>query len=200
VHFLVLESLKAKQLPAVVELDQLCFSKLWTLEGYSREMNSPNSELLVLSVPNFQNNISTSLDQTQKIIGIGCLWAILEEAHLTILGIHPDYRGQGLGRLLLTALLTKAVQRKLERATLEVRDSNVSALSLYEKFGFKIAGKRKRYYSNPPEDALILWRSGLNSPPFVEELATWHSQISHRLRQSSWDLQDPELILSLVNG
>lgn len=187
-HYLVLESLKAKQLPGVVKLDQLCFSQLWTLEGYSRELNSPNSELLVLSVPSFQNNISSSLDSTENLVGIGCFWAILEEAHLTLLGIHPHYQGQGLGQFLLWALLKRAVERKLERATLEVRESNVSALSLYEKFGFKIAGKRKSYYSNPSEDALILWRSGLNSPQFGQELATWESQIRDRLLQSAWSI------------
>ena len=147
---------------------------LWSLEGYQRELASPNSSLLALSIPEGQSS--------EKIIGFGCLWAILEEAHITILLIHPDYQGQGLGQLLLYALLKDAVKRKLERATLEVRESNHAALSLYQKFGFQIAGRRKGYYQATGEDALILWRGDLAKPEFSEILAIWHQQVYQCLR------------------
>jgi ribosomal-protein-alanine N-acetyltransferase len=88
-----------------------------------------------------------------------------------MLGIHPDYQGQGLGKTLLYSLLKLAHQRQLEWATLEVRASNLVAISLYQKLGFKEAGRRPGYYQDPEEDALILWRSGLQQPEFEEDLA-----------------------------
>ncbi|HLO50142.1 MAG TPA: ribosomal protein S18-alanine N-acetyltransferase [Kamptonema sp.] len=105
-----------------------------------------------------------------SLIGLACLWAILGEGHITMLGIHPDYQGQGFGKTLLCALLKLAYQRQLEWATLEVRASNFVAISLYQKFGFKEAGRRRGYYQEPEEDALILWRSGLQKPEFEQDL------------------------------
>ncbi len=187
---LKLEHLKAEQLKQVIELDNLCLGGLWTLAGYQRELASPNSSLLVISIPAMvAGNCQNSSAKTEKIVGIGCLWAILEEAHITILAIHPDYQGQGLGQLLLCNLLRDAVGRKLERATLEVRPSNQVALSVYQKFGFKIAGRRKGYYQKTGEDALILWRGDLDKPEFVQNLARWHEQIEARLAKNNWKLK-----------
>ncbi|NJR50583.1 MAG: ribosomal protein S18-alanine N-acetyltransferase [Leptolyngbyaceae cyanobacterium CSU_1_3] len=160
-------------LPAILELDRLCFGGLWTLEGYEREIDSPNSELVAIT-----------LDQT--LVGYGCLWSIVDEAHITIVSVRPNYQRQGLGQTLLLALLHSAHQRGLERATLEVRISNQSALNLYQKFGFKVAGRRKAYYEDTGEDALILWRGGLQSPDFSEFLVKWESEVSDRLAQHGW--------------
>jgi ribosomal-protein-alanine N-acetyltransferase len=153
----------------MVELDRLCLGGIWTVEGYQRELESPNSTLLALSVP------------SDHIIGCGCFWAILEEAHITLIVIDPNYQGRGLGQLLLHALLQDAIARQLERATLEVRASNQVALSLYRKFGFQIAGRRKGYYRHTGEDALILWRNDLQQPEFREQLRQWEGEIGDRL-------------------
>ncbi|MEL7351784.1 MAG: GNAT family N-acetyltransferase [Cyanobacteria bacterium P01_A01_bin.116] len=98
--------------------------------------------------------------QPLVLMGIGCLWAILEEAHITTMAIEPAQQGQKLGTLLLSELLLAGYRRGLERATLEVRVSNKTALRLYQKFGFQEAGIRKRYYADG-EDARILWCSKL---------------------------------------
>jgi len=150
------------ELQQIVALDRLCLGGIWTLESYQREVYSPNSLLITLVLQG-------------RIIGCGCFWAILEEAHITLLVIHPDYQGQGLGSFLLYILLHRAHLRGLERATLEVKDSNTVALSLYEKFGFKIAGRRKKYYANAT-DALILWRGDLARPEFLKSLAIWQAE------------------------
>ena len=146
----ILHPPRLDQIPELVALDNSCLGGLWTFNGYKRELESPNSHFLVLS-----------LDSNQSIIGCGCFWEILEEAHITLLMIEPDYQGQGLGKLLLSHLLADAVKRKLERATLEVRASNQPALALYQKFGFQLAGRRKGYYRDTGEDALVLWRNNL---------------------------------------
>lgn len=182
VSLLALKPVTAQMLSAVLELDRLCFGGLWTQEGYLRELESSHSVLLGLFAP------PTPSSPTAPLLGMGCFWAILEEAHITILAVHPHYRHQGLGQALLAALLAVASSRGLERATLEVRASNQAATSLYQKFGFKPVGRRRRYYPDL-EDALILWRNDLHSPEFNADLNTWQQAASERLATYGWELQ-----------
>jgi ribosomal-protein-alanine N-acetyltransferase len=170
-----LQRLTPNLLPAALDLDRRCFGGLWTEAGYQREIESPNSELLVLQP-----------ESSTQLLGLGCYWAILEEAHITILAIDPAYQRQGLGQALLYTLLNSARQRRLERATLEVRASNQPAIALYQKFGFAEAGRRKRYYVDTGEDALVLWCGKLQFPQFSTCLQQWHSEIQMRLERSGW--------------
>ncbi|HEY9655182.1 MAG TPA: GNAT family N-acetyltransferase, partial [Crinalium sp.] len=105
-----------------------------------------------------------------------------------MLAIDPAYQRQGLGQALLCALIASAHARGLERATLEVRVSNASALSLYQKFDFREAGRRRRYYPDNGEDALVLWRGGMQTPEFSERLRDWQQQVYERLRKAGWQL------------
>ncbi len=159
-------------------LDQQCLGGLWTLDGYQRELASPNSEILILQTPG-----------SADLIGLGCYWAILEEAHITLLAIAPAHQRQGLGQALLVALLASARQRGLERATLEVRASNQAALSLYYQYGFTDVGRRRRYYADTGEDALILWQGKLQYPQFLQQLAAWQQATGDRLTQTGWQIQ-----------
>ncbi|WP_017651564.1 ribosomal protein S18-alanine N-acetyltransferase [Fortiea contorta] len=171
---LEIQSLTQEHLNVIVELDQACFGGLWTIDAYKRELDSPNSDFLGLFSP-----LSSS-----QLLGMGCFWSILEEAHITILAIHPQYHRQGLGQALLYSLLKTASDRGLERATLEVRVSNQPAISLYQKFGFKTAGRRRGYYQDNGEDALVLWLSDLQKPDFQSTLQQWQQILGDRLIQS----------------
>ena len=214
-RFLEIKQITAEHLNSVVEIDRKSFGGLWTIEGYRRELGSPNSDLLGLWVSetgagepgscdsqlesiepaNIFNSKPLSFENSTpatpnsklppRLIGLGCLWAILEEAHITILAIDPRFQGQGLGQALLWALLTSANRRQLERATLEVRASNLVALSLYNKFGFQEAGRRKRYYADTGEDAVIMWRNDLEKREFQEFLAVEKQKICDRLRRKN---------------
>ncbi len=184
--FLTLQAPQLTHLDELVALDQCCLGGLWTKHGYQRELISPNSHFWVLS-----------FDSTETIIGCGCFWEILEEAHITLLMISPQYQGRGLGQLLLYCLLRDAVKRNLERATLEVRVSNQPALSLYEKFGFRVAGQRKGYYKHTGEDALVLWRSDLSGSQFQQELSTWQQQIDEYLTANDWQVS---IVESRINS
>jgi [ribosomal protein S18]-alanine N-acetyltransferase len=206
VRFIEIKHLAPEHLPCAVELDRLCFGGLWAIEGYRRELDSPNSDLLGLwtwetedcesgqnragqGAPPLQIRAGTGAPPLQispTLIGIGCLWAILEEAHIIMLAIHPSFQRQGLGQALLLALLKSACDRQLERSTLEVRSSNLAAVDLYKKFGFKEAGRRKRYYEETGEDALVMWRSGLEKPEFQQYLAVEKMQICDRLYEKKW--------------
>lgn len=171
------EGLKAEEIPQVVELDERCLGGIWSLQGYEREQKSENSHFVVLKEAS-----------QEKIIGYGCFWGILEEAHITLLVVDLDYQGKGLGKLLLYSLLKKAGELKLDRATLEVREKNEVALGLYQKFDFKIAGKRRKYYQKTGEDALILWYGDIAKPKFAQDLANWEKSVNESLRanQLSW--------------
>lgn len=195
VTVLELTRLTEDRLEAVVELDRRSLGGMWSLDAYQRELNSPNSDLLILSISATGDRSDTSqmlspsdLSPVSRIVGVGCLWAILEEAHITLLAIHPDSWGQGFGQALLYGLLSCAWQRGLEWATLEVRLSNDPALSLYKKFGFREVGVRRRYYQDTGEDARVLWRSGLQKPEFEECLPVWDCLVRDRLAASDWSL------------
>jgi ribosomal-protein-alanine N-acetyltransferase len=153
-----LNLLSIEHLEQMLEIDQICFGGHWSIDTYTRELASENSHFVGAFVDD-------------KLIGLGCFWAILDEAHITLLAVHPDYRGQGRGRDLLIGLLAKAVAIGLNHATLEVRVSNEAAVSLYEKMGLIVAGLRKKYYQNPTEDALVMWCSGLQYPDFLMKYA-----------------------------
>jgi len=164
-HLLTIQSLTPDFLPAVVELDQKCFAGgLWTTDGYKRELESPNSDILLIleaqgerdgEMGRWGNGENYSItppipqpphhptSSTPPLLAMGCQWAILDEAHITIVAVCPNYQHQGLGQAMLLALLSRARQRGLERATLEVKASNQPAISLYQKFGFKVAGRRR---------------------------------------------------------
>lgn len=91
-----------------------------------------------------------------KVIGYAGFWLILDEAHITSLTIRNDYRGHGLGRDLLRFILDMGIDANATMATLEVRETNISACSLYKKMGFDEVGIRKNYYPSTGEDAIVM--------------------------------------------
>jgi len=126
----------------------------------------------------------------ERALGLGCLWSILEEAHITVLGVRPECRWQGLGQLLLGALLQAAIAHQLERASLEVRASNDAAIGLYRQFGFVPLGQRRNYYTDPIEDATVLWLRGLDEPALAAWLQRQQAALQRRLTRAGWAFCD----------
>lgn len=210
---------------ALVALDQRTLGGLWSAEGYGRELDSPNSCLLMLghkphSIQQTQADLSTAsmaalktasdsedaepppssassldLGDEPTLLGLGCYWAILDEAHITVLAVDPRYQRRGLGKWLLMNLLTDACDRALTRATLEVRPSNSRALALYESFGFETLGRRRRYYADG-EDALVLWQKSLKTAEFRNQLQQQRSAVSDRLERQGWQITNKKLPLN----
>jgi [ribosomal protein S18]-alanine N-acetyltransferase len=150
-----LVTLTIDHLEAMVAIDQICFGEHWSIDTYRRELNSPNSHFIGLR------------EDSGALMGIGCFWAILDEAHITLLAVHPAWRRQGCGRRILLGLLDRAVKIGMQHSTLEVRGSNQAAIDLYKKMGFESLGWRTKYYQNPEEDAVVMWLRGLQHPEFL---------------------------------
>jgi ribosomal-protein-alanine N-acetyltransferase len=100
-------------------------------------------------------------DASQRVVGYCSFWRVLDELHVNNVAVAPAYRGMGAGTALMREVLREGARMGARRATLEVRRSNEAARRLYERLGFTVTGIRRGYYTNPVEDALILWRDDL---------------------------------------
>ncbi len=172
---LTIRPIAIAEIDTILLLDRLCFGGLWSIDSYRRELENENSHFLAIAV-------DPSLEpETGGIVGFGCFWAILDEAHITLLGIHPRYQGRGLGQLLLCALISRSREVEMARATLEVRESNQHAIHIYEKYGFQTIGRRKKYYQDTNEDGVIMWRGGLQHPHFQHQLNDWMTELHAKI-------------------
>jgi len=101
--------------------------------------------------------------EDKQIVGMVVSWVILDELHIATLAVHPDYRRQGIGRLILTEALQDGYRAGTRYALLEVRAGNEAAQNLYRKFGFKTVGLRPKYYKDNGEDAALMNLDDLES-------------------------------------
>jgi ribosomal-protein-alanine N-acetyltransferase len=135
-----------RDLDGVLEVEDESFSNPWTREMYVSELqNQSVCHIYVLRTPDC------------AVAGFCAFWLVFDDIHINNLALRPAYRNHGLGTALLRRVMEEAVRLRAKRATLEVRASNVGARRLYERLGFTVAGMRRNYYTNPVEDALILW-------------------------------------------
>ena len=135
-------------LDAIVEIERASFSMPWTAEMFRWELrNTDVSATYVLR----------TADRT--IAAFCCVWTVLDELHINNVAVRPALRRRGFAATLLERVMEEATRQGAAKATLEVRRSNIAALRLYDRLGFTVSGVRPNYYSNPVEDALILWRS-----------------------------------------
>ena len=119
--------------------------------------------------------------ELRSIVGYAGLWLMTDEAHITTIAVDPDFQGNGIGELLLVALIDRARQIGARWLTLEVRVSNDVAQRLYEKYTFKEMGVRRRYYSDNGEDALVMWTDPIDSDMFQGTLTRNREALTRRL-------------------
>lgn len=137
------EPIAEGHLEAVLAIEQEAYPEPWSEGMFREEINHIRSHFVVALIDG-------------EIIGYGGYWPVLDEAHITSVTIKNTYRGLGYGRRLFQYLLDMAQCDGATSATLEVRESNLRAQKLYETFGFRVTGRRKRYYPTTNEDALIM--------------------------------------------
>jgi ribosomal-protein-alanine N-acetyltransferase len=132
-------------LPAVALIEELSFPTPWSLASFRYELvENPYASLYGLWVGE------------GMLVAFACVWVIDQECKINNFAVHPRWRGKGLGGRLLAALLTAARAQGCLEATLEVRPSNGAALRLYGAAGFRVVGRRRGYYSDTHEDALVM--------------------------------------------
>jgi ribosomal-protein-alanine N-acetyltransferase len=149
-------------IPQVHAIDALSFSLPWPENSYHFELTeNPSTLALVAEL--------TTPSEAHAIIGMSVTWLIVDEAHIATIAIHPEYRGHGYGKQLLRETLRQSIQRGAIIAALEVRESNLIAQQMYLEFGFKIVGRRLKYYKDNDEDALLMSLTKMRS----ESLAMW---------------------------
>ena len=136
-------AMTAEHVAQVAQLEAVCFRDPWSEKSVASELTNPLSYWLV------------ALD-CDRVAGYVGSQSVMGESDMMNVAVHPDFRRQGVAEKLVLELVAALAKNDNHCLTLEVRSSNVSAISLYEKLGFAQIGLRKNYYRNPKEDALIL--------------------------------------------
>lgn len=155
---LEIRKMAAADLPRVVEIERACFGERWSLAAFQNELANAQSSYFVST-------------EAGRIVGYAGYWLILEEAHITTIGTDPACQGRGFGERMLLHLIEHAARAEARWLTLEVRVSNSAAISLYEKYGFSSLGRRRGYYHDNHEDALVMWTENIGMPAYLALLA-----------------------------
>ena len=138
-----IEKMTAACIDAVAAIEAECFSHPWSKKSLEESLEKENSLFLVAV-------------EDEKVIGYVGMEVIVDEGYIFNVAVSADYRRRGVGYALVSELVTYSMKNSLCFITLEVRESNSSAISLYSKFGFIKAGERKNYYSDPTEAAVLM--------------------------------------------
>lgn len=141
-----IKSMSECHLEEVARLEKICFSVPWLKVALKEEIDNENANFLV------------AIDKNNKVLGYAGMNFVMDEGYITNIAVFPQYRGNGIAKKLLEALVNFAQDKKLRFISLEVRKSNVYAVSLYQKLNFLSVGVRKNFYSYPKEDAIIMTR------------------------------------------
>lgn len=134
-------------LARILEIEKLAFTTPWSLKSFQRELTLPFSRLTVAAA-------SEQLPEPSAV-GFLCRWLIADECHVLNVAVHPDFRRQGVGALLMNSAIAEAKTKRAAFVTLEVRRSNLAARQLYRKLNFEERRLRRHYYG-PGEDAIVM--------------------------------------------
>jgi ribosomal-protein-alanine N-acetyltransferase len=165
--------MKVEDIDQIMEIEKVSFGPYhWSPQSFASEID------------NKLGNYVTAIDQiTKKVLGYCGFWLIFDEAHITTIAVHPEYRKKYIGELLLQNMIEMGYKSNAKWFTLEVRAGNISAQNLYYKYGFKSLGLRRKYYQDNDEDALIMWTENI-----------WDTQFKSRLQELKLELNNKQLI------
>lgn len=138
-----LTPMTAEHIPQIAALEQTCFSHPWTEAMLQEELWNDSAVIIAAE------------GEDGTVLGYAGLQTVLDEGYINNVAVSPDFRRQGIAGELIAAFV-RFGQAKLAFLTLEVRASNAPAIALYEKYGFQEAGRRKNYYDDPKEDAILM--------------------------------------------
>jgi ribosomal-protein-alanine N-acetyltransferase len=162
---LTLRYMDVPDLSAVVAIDEASFKPAWPERSYRFEINESQVSFMAVLEKVEEREVSglkrllnslqgkNGTEAKSVIVAYGGLWKIAEEAHISTIASHPDYRGKKYGEIVLAGMIGRAILLGADYVVLEVRVSNKIAQKLYEKYGFTIEGLKPKYYHHDNEDA-----------------------------------------------
>lgn len=136
--------MKVTDIPAIMEIEKLSFADPWSEISFEDEITTNDLAYYIVSLVD------------GKVTGYAGMWVVLDEAQLTNVALHPDYRGHGTGKEILAYMIELAKQLGAAKMTLEVRKTNQIAQRIYRNLGFAVTGTRKNYYPDNGEDAILM--------------------------------------------
>ncbi len=132
-------------LDSIIAVEKESFSTPWPRQAFVDELDRNIISYYIV------------MEQGSEVVGYMGMWIIVDEAHITNIAVHPKARRQQIAELAVRQMMLLAKERGALRMTLEVRKSNTAAIALYEKLNFVRSGLRRNYYTDPREDAIIMW-------------------------------------------
>jgi ribosomal-protein-alanine N-acetyltransferase len=157
---LLIRKMTLNDIPFVVQLDKLSFSLPWPERSFRFELTDNPASRCWVAVAYHQ------------IVGMIVAWMLADEVHIATIATHPEFRRQRIASRLLTYSLLRAREEGARSSFLEVRESNLAAQELYRKFGYEVTGRRKRYYRDNDEDAILMSLGSLSNSPLVNDGGT----------------------------
>jgi ribosomal-protein-alanine N-acetyltransferase len=202
--YYIIRPMEYEDIPQVTQIDREAFPGEWVFRSqsaYKRDIDNPSVRYIVAcnkgdvsesegqamqKLPWFKRLFSygRQLNVSENIVGFSGFWMMMKEAHIIAIGVRDSYRRLGIGEGLLIATIELAQILNANVVTLEVRASNEIAQELYKKYGFRVAGRRPRYYSSDGEDAIIMSTDNVTSMPFqasLQQLKEVHAQRHHEI-------------------
>jgi ribosomal-protein-alanine N-acetyltransferase len=197
--YYVIRPMEYEDIPQVAQIDREAFPGEWVFRSqsaYKQDLDNPSVRYVVAckerhvpeserqaiqNVPWFKRLFSYGrhLNTSEDIVGFSGFWMMMKEAHIIAIGVRNGYRQLGIGEGLLIATIELAQMVNANVVTLEVRASNMIAQELYRKYGFRVTGRRLKYYSSDGEDAIIMSTDNITSMPFqasFQQLKKDHAQ------------------------
>jgi ribosomal-protein-alanine N-acetyltransferase len=142
---LLIRRMRSGDLQRVMEIELVCFTMPWSEATFRGLLRRTDADLLIA-------------EQAGDIAGYAAFWAVLDQGELGNVSVAPGWRRRGIGERLVNAVLARAADRGVREVFLEVRVSNLGAQKLYHRYGFEEVGRRRNYYLEPVEDALVMRR------------------------------------------
>lgn len=163
---LTIEPMTDADVKEVLRIEQQSFSTTWPSNAFYQELHE--NKLAHYYVGRIGS----------RVAAYGGIWVILEDSHITTIAVAPEFRGKKYGEMLLLHLLDEAMTRGASWMTLEVRESNAVAQTLYRKYGFTTVSTRKGYYSDNNENALVMWAGNLKSDIYKNRICALRAALS----------------------
>lgn len=148
------ERLHEAHIPAILQIESQANGAPWSERSFRNELDHSHGVFLVAILDG-------------SVVGYGGCWLVIDEAHITTVAVAEEHRRKGIGRRLMLEILELAKEKGMLASSLEVRAGNEAAITMYERLGYLAVSRRKGYYPDNREDAIVMWLHDLDQwePP-----------------------------------